>query len=170
MIDSAATTRALEPLRAALISRAHTEADRIRMAAEEDGRQVLAAAREEADALLASARVQGRADAVALLEVETARARRAARGVVLAAQQAAYDRMCGQAREAVRALLDEPGCRSRLEAVIRDQLGSQAVVRDLPDGGVLAESPDGRSIDASVAALVERAVAGLHPERLWTAG
>jgi vacuolar-type H+-ATPase subunit E/Vma4 len=169
--DSAVmTAEALEPLRAGLISRANAEADRIRAAAIEDGQRVLTAAREEAHALLETARAQGRADAAALVAVETARARRAGREEVLAAQQAAYDQLCEQARAAVRALLDEPGRQERLLAVIRGQLGGQAEIHLLPAGGVRAQTPDGRSIDASVAALVDRAVAGLHPEQLWTAG
>ncbi len=41
---------------------------------------------------------------------------------------------------------------------------------DTDDGGLLARAPDGRTIDASVGVLVDRALAELDLEQLWTAG
>lgn len=161
---------ALEPLRAALIARARAEAGRVRAAAAEDGRQVLAGARDEAAALVADARAQGEADAAALLAVERSHARRVARGAVLAAQRAVYDELRERARIAVRALLADPDRRARLATVVRGRLGDHAVVRDRPDGGLVAESPDGRGVDASVEALVDSALADLDLEQLWAAG
>lgn len=158
---------ALEPLRAALLARARAEGERVLEAAGEDGRQVLAAARDEAAALLADARTQGEADAAALLAVERAQARRAARGVVLGAQRAVYDELRRRARTAVQALLADPDRRARLADVACGRLGDHAIVRDLPDGGVAAETPDGRTIDASVDALVDGALADLDLEQLW---
>jgi vacuolar-type H+-ATPase subunit E/Vma4 len=160
---------ALEPLRAALIARAHAEADRVCAAAEADGQRVLAAARKNAAQLLSDARAQGEADAAALLAVEAASARRAARGVLLAAQRAAYDELRQRARTSARALLDDRSRRARLTAVVRDRLGEHAVVREHPDGGLLAETPDGRRVDASIDTLVDIALAQLDLEPLWAA-
>jgi vacuolar-type H+-ATPase subunit E/Vma4 len=160
---------ALQPLRAALIARANDEAAEARAAAEDRGRQAAAAAHSQAAVVLAAARAHGEADAAALLAAERARVRRTARGVVLAAQRAVYDELRRQAGEAVRQLLDDPAQRERLVAAVGRQLGAQAAFREQPDGGVIAETPDGRSIGASVGALVERAVADLDLEPLWAA-
>lgn len=161
---------ALEPLRAALIARARAEADRVCADAETAGRQLLAEGRDEAEALLAKARAQGETDAAAMFASEMDRARRSARGVVLAAQRAAYTELRQRALTAVRGLLADPARRARLAAVLRSQLGDQAVVREHPDGGIVAETPDGRSLDASIEKLVDSAVADLDLEQLWAAG
>lgn len=161
---------ALQPLRAALIARARAEADLVRTEAETEGRQLLAAARDEAEALLAKARAQGAMDAAAMFTSEMDRARRSARGVVLAAQNAAYHELRQRALTAVRALVADPAGRGRLETVLRNQLGDQAVLQEHADGGIVAETPDGRSVDASVEKLVDRALADLDLEQLWTAG
>jgi vacuolar-type H+-ATPase subunit E/Vma4 len=161
---------ALEPLRAALIARARAEADRVCADAETAGRQLLAEARDEAEALLAKARAQGETDAAAMFASEMDRARRSARGVVLAAQRAAYNELRQRALTAVRGLLADPARRARLETVLRSQLGDQAVIHDHPDGGIVAETPDGRSLDASIEKLVDSAVADLDLEQLWAAG
>ena len=158
---------ALEPLRAALLARARAEANLVREAAEHDASQVLAAARAEAEALLADARGRGAADAAALDAVEEARRRRAARGVVLGAQRAAYDELRRRSCAAVATLLADPARRAYLADGLRGRLGDRAIVRDQPDGGVVAQTPDGRSIDASVVALVDGALAELDLEQLW---
>jgi vacuolar-type H+-ATPase subunit E/Vma4 len=160
---------ALEPLRTALIARAYDDAGRARASAEADGRQTVAAAREQAAALLAGARAQGEADAAALQAVERSRSRRDARSVVLQTQRAAYDQLREQARQAVRHLLDDPVWRQRLITAVRRQLGEQAELCPQPDGGIIARTPDGRSIDTSVDALVDHALADLDLEQLWTA-
>lgn len=160
---------ALEPLRAALMSRARAVADQARADAETDGRQRLAAARDEAEALLAKARAQGEMDAEAMFESEMDRARRSARGVVLAAQRAAYNELRQRALTAVRGLVADPARRARLATLLRGQLGDQAVIREHPDGGIVAETPDGRSVDASIEKLVDIAVADLDLEQLWAA-
>jgi len=169
MTDLVAGGAPLEPLRAALIARAKDEADETRTAAEKDGRLAVEAAREEAATMLADARARGEADAAGLLAVEHARARRVARSVVLEAQRAAYAELLTQTRQAARLLLADPLRREQLVAALRRQLGEYASIRDHPDGGIIAETPDGRSIDASVATLIDRAVADLDLEQLWAA-
>ncbi len=158
MNDVEVREHALEPLRIALLARARTDADNQRAAAEDEGRRVVEAARREADAALAEARSRGEADAAGMLTVERAQARRTARAVVLAAQHAAYDELCRQARAAVADLLADPDRHRGLAVIVRERLGDGAVVRDDPAGGVVAESPDGRRIDASVGALVTAAM------------
>jgi vacuolar-type H+-ATPase subunit E/Vma4 len=161
---------ALEPLRAALMSRARAEADQVRADAEADGRQLLTAAREEAEALLAKARTQGEMDAGAIFASEMDRARRSARGVVLAEQRASYNELRPRALRAVRGLVADPARRARLTTLLRGQLGEQAAIREHPDGGIVAVTPDGRSVDASIEKLVDIAVADLDLEGLWAAG
>ncbi len=169
MNDVGVRERALDPVRIALLARARTDAGNQRAAAEDEGRRVVEAARREADAALAEARSRGEADAAGMLAVERAQARRSARAVVLAAQHAAYDELCRRARAAVADLLADPDRHRRLAANVRERLGDGAVVRDDPAGGVVAESPDGRRIDASVDALVAAAVNALDLEQLWAA-
>lgn len=160
---------ALDPLREALNYRAHAEAEHIRTAAEQDGQRVVTEARSRAETLLEGARETGRADAAALLAEERAGARRAARAIILEAKRDSYEEVRRRARLAVAQLLAEPRRRSRLAAALQARLGGDAVVRDHPDGGLVAEAPGGRRIDASVAALVDRAVADLDLEQLWAA-
>lgn len=167
MTDVEVRENALEPLRAALLARARADADNQRAAAEDAGRRVVEAAQREADAALDEARSRGEADAAGLLAVERAQARRTARAVVLAAQRAAYDELCRQARAAVADLLADPDRHRRLAVTVRERLGDGAIVRDDPAGGVVAESPDGRRIDASVDALVGTAMGELDLEQLW---
>ncbi|HTY73597.1 MAG TPA: hypothetical protein VMI11_14450 [Actinomycetes bacterium] len=158
---------ALDPLRRSLIAAAQAAAAAVRAAAEEDASTEIAGARVEAEALLAEARARGEADAAALLTLERARARHAARAVVLRAQRELYDELVDRAREAAGRLLAEPAARTRLEAIVRDRLGEPAVLRPGADGGVLAEGADDRFLDASVRALVDTALAGVDVEPLW---
>ena len=71
-------------------------------------------------------------------------------------------------RAAVRELLSDPERYQRLAATVRSELGQDATVRDHADGGLVAEAPDGRRIDASVDVLVERALKNLELEQLWS--
>lgn len=158
---------ALQPVRDALLAEARADAEATLHAARQDGHRVLMAAQREADAVLADARAQGSQDATSLLATERARSRRAARAIVLAAQQAAYDELREHAAVAVRQLLSDPANRARLEALASRRLGDRVTVRSAPDGGLLAVASDGRSVDASIHALVDGALAGLDLEQLW---
>ena len=55
-----------------------------------------------------------------------------------------------------------------LRVIARAELGAAAVVREHPDGGVVAQAP-GRRVDLRLATLAERAVDTLGPEvePLW---
>lgn len=161
---------ALAPLRQALLAHAHAEAERLRRRAREDGAQAVVAAEQEVAAMVAQARAQGDEDGAELRRADQARARSAARAELLAARSATYDELRRRARTEVRELLEQPGERELLARALRDRLGGGAVVSDTDDGGLVARAPDGRTIDASVGVLVDRALAGLDLEQLWTAG
>ena len=164
---------ALEPLTAALLARAHADADRIRAAAEA-GRtsRCSTAAREQAAALLGATPGPGaRPTRPALLAVERARARRRARAVVLAAQRSAYDelRRSGPRRHAATCS-PIPARQARLSAQHPRPAGRRRDVRDharrrggrRDPGRAAASTPRSTS-------LVDRALAELDLEQLWTA-
>ncbi|GAA2154591.1 hypothetical protein GCM10009844_40640 [Nocardioides koreensis] len=159
---------ALGPLRAGLLARASAEADRVRAEAEAEARRRVDAARREAGQLVADARARGAAEAGWILAAEEASARRAARALVLSAQREAWDHLREESRAAVRALLRDPAVRDRLAARLTERLPG-ATIHDLADGGLSAQTADGRSVDASVEALVERVLPGIEGERLWSA-
>jgi vacuolar-type H+-ATPase subunit E/Vma4 len=161
---------ALEPVGQALLASAREQAERIGADAADEGRRILQAARAQAAGLLAAAREQGEAEAAALAALERSRSRGAARTVVLAAQRAAFEELRERARAEVRALLADPEQHQRLVAVVTGRLGGQATVHDRLGGGVVAETADGRLVDAGVDALVDRAMAGLDLGDLWAPG
>jgi hypothetical protein len=72
------------------------------------------------------------------------------------------------ARRTVSEVLDRPGRRSRLEALLRSRLGGSVTIRSTADGGLEAVSDDGQTISASVAALADSAVDQLALGELWT--
>jgi vacuolar-type H+-ATPase subunit E/Vma4 len=162
----------LAPLRDALLteSRAAAEAT-LRDARARAGEQV-GEAQAEAEALAARAREAAEAVARASAARRAAAARQEARSLVLAARRRAYEEL----REAVLArvahLRDEEGYAAlleRLEADVRERLGPGTEIElDDQRGGIGAHNGS-RTIDASLAALAESALAGLGPEieTLW---
>ena len=160
-------SQALEPLRGALLARARAEADGLRAAAQADGERTVARGRGEAEALLADARMRGEAEGAELLAAEPTAARRSARAALLGAQRAAYEDLRSKAAQGVRSLPREPENRRLLAAALRHALGDVASVSDTEDGGLFAQAPDGRSIDASIGTLVDGALADLDLEGLW---
>jgi len=162
------TRTALQPLRAALMAAAAEHAQLIVSDSEEEGRELLASARRERDAVVGQARRRGEREAALRLESQRARAHRQARELVLEAQRAAYDDLRRAAGAAVRDLLSDPSEKQRWSAAVRARLGATAVVRDAPGGGLVGETEDGRLVDASVATVVDEAMADLDLECLWT--
>jgi vacuolar-type H+-ATPase subunit E/Vma4 len=147
----------LAPLTAALRDRARAAADEVLARADEDARESLDRAHQEAAAMLAQARAKGAADGAAVLAAERAGAARQARAILLAAQQAAHDDLRTAAREAVRALREDPDYPVMLEALrarAQVDLGPGAVVTTLDGGGIVAESGP-RRIEYSLAALAD---------------
>jgi len=162
---------ALDPVRTALLTRATADGDAMVATADSDATAAVTAARAEAAAVVADARAEGERDAAVVRSAEQARARRQARGIVLAEQRAAYDELRRRSRVAARRLRTEPGYAAllgRLTALARGELGPEAVVREHPDGGVVAEAP-GRRLDLRLTTLADRAVDTLGPqlEALW---
>jgi vacuolar-type H+-ATPase subunit E/Vma4 len=163
----------LAPLRDALLAAARGRAAGVQAEAAAQVESQLAAAREEADAHV----VRARAEAQRQAELETQRrlssGRRDAQGRVLRAREAAYESLRKEAIGAALGLRAEPGYEAlldRLEADARGRLGPGATIqRDPADaGGVIARDGQ-RRIDATLPALVERALDELGPEveTLW---
>jgi len=165
--DAVGAADPLDQLRQVLLRRAQAAADALRADAERAARTLTDAAQQEAAAALERARADGAADAEQRQAEDQARTHREARGIVLAAQRAAFEELRAAARAAVGQLLADPGRRRRLVALVRTELGSQAQVRPHPSGGVVGEAPDGRRVDASVDALVEQSLGRLDLGPLW---
>ena len=163
------TTReaALEPLRLALLRRASDDAVSMRASAEDDGRKTLAAAQQRSEQMLADARAQGEAQAASLAAEERSRMRRKARRIVLAAQRQAYEELRRLVGISILRLLADSGWQDRLSVVLCRRLGAEAAIHEQAGGGVVAQSADGRRIEASVDTLVDLAVSHLDLEELW---
>ena len=156
---------ALEPVRAAMLRRAAAEADAIRATAGQQAAALLAAARRDAETALRRARADGMALAAPLAADEQARGRRAARAALLAAERGIRDEAERRIRAAILGLPDEPGyaeLRDRLAVLAQAAAGPGAVVRDHPEGGVIAHAP-GVLVDCSLPRLAERVIAALGP-------
>jgi vacuolar-type H+-ATPase subunit E/Vma4 len=162
----------LDPLRAALLAHARRDAEQALATARAEAEQALATARAEAQARRATARDEGERDAEAVRVQQQARARRAARAVLLAAQHEALDVVRAQARAAVREWWDDPqlrpAVRERLAVRARAALGPDAVVRDHPAGGVVAQAADRRATYV-LGDLADASLDGLGPDlvRVW---
>ena len=168
------TVQGSDPLvavRASLLARAASDGRRVLDSADADVAARVAEARSCAADEVAAAVAAAERDAAVLADETRARARRQARSIVLAAQGCAFDLLRAQARRAVRTLRDDPGYPdlvARLGAAARDRLGTDATVRQHPDGGVLAEAGD-RRLALTLDAAADRAVDGLGAavEELW---
>ncbi len=154
------------------MARARADAERALAEADADVAATLAAARSEADAIRDAARAEGESDAAAVLSAKRARARRQARAVVLAAQREAYDELRSQVVQALSAIRDDPGYRpwrDRLAEHARTVLGSDAVVSEAPEGGVLGEA-NGRRASYTLVGLADQVIdtMGAEVEGLWS--
>lgn len=159
----------LAPLAAALRDRARAAAAELLAQADADAQTMLATAQQEAEALLTKARAKGAEDGTAVLAAQRAGAQRRAHGVLLAAQLAAQDNLRVAAREAVRALRDDPDYPRMLEALrtrARDDLGSDAAITEVQGGGIVAGSGHRRveySLQGLADDLVDQAIAHAEP-------
>lgn len=158
----------LAPLEEALLARARAEADAILAAAWEEAARVRSEAQEEAAEIADDARARGEEDARAVLAFERSHARRVARDVVLQAQRDAHESLRRAAVDAVRARLADPRAAAALAELVRSRLGPGGTVAAHPRGGVVGTAPDGRTVDASVPALVATVLADLDLEQLWS--
>jgi hypothetical protein len=165
-----AQQQALDPLREALVQAARDEAERLRRSAAQEGRAAVAHAREQAAQVLAAAAADGEAEGRELAALATAGAEQRARTALLEARHAAYAQLVDASERAVAASLRQPARRTALRRALQTRLGGEVTVLDTADGGLRAVALDGRAVDASVAALVARALEDLDLEGLWSGG
>ena len=161
----------LGPLREALLASAREEAARIEAEASAEAEARLAAARRQAAALVEDARADGAAVGAAAAAHDGALARRRARALRLAAERDVWEELRLQAHAAARALPDRPEYEPLLEQLVaaaQRQLGGSPRLEQAPGGGVRA-SRNGRSVDYSLDALVERELRrlGEQVDELW---
>jgi len=154
------------------LARAQADAERVLAEADADAAATLAAARSEADAILDAARAAGESDAATVLSAKRAQVRRQARALVLAARREAYDELRSRVVQALPAIRDDPGYRpwrDRMAEHARTVLGSDAVVSEAPEGGVLAET-NGRRASFTLVGLADQVIdtMGAEVERLWS--
>jgi vacuolar-type H+-ATPase subunit E/Vma4 len=157
----------LDPYREVLLQEARDRANALRAEATREANDRSVEARQRAEVMISEARADGEAAAEREIEREHVRARRRARRIVLEARREVLDRLREAALDAVMAARSEPGYQvllERLGARARDQLGADArLTVDPPDtGGVVAEA-DGRRVDYTIPALVDRELADAGP-------
>jgi vacuolar-type H+-ATPase subunit E/Vma4 len=173
MDDAAGLSAQLDPLAAALMAMARSDAQS-RLT---EARAKVASIREDADAaakrVLAKAAAEGEAAAQREGAHRLVEAKRRARGRVLQAERAAYDRLFDVALKAVLEVREQPECQvleDRLARLAAGALGRGATVERDPQGqgGVLARS-DGRCVDLTLPVLVRRCISRMGKEvsRLW---
>lgn len=164
----------VERLRRSVLASVASEAEveRARARAEHDAR--IEEARERAAVILEDARRKHEAEVEAVIAERSARVQREARGLVLAAQAEAYALFAQDALEAVLALRgtqDYERLCSRLASDARALLGERVQLEiDPPAVGGVIGSVEGRLVDYSLPALVDRAIAdlGTAVARVWT--
>lgn len=164
---------ALAPLQAALLSAAEADARATLERAHDDAEKTVADARRQADDLRARARAEGERDAEIIRRDQSARARRRARGVVLAAQSAALAELRAAVYEQLRQAWDDPvghdAIRSRLVDAAQASLGAACEVAELPDGGIVATLGRAR-VSYRLTDLADDVIEGLGDtlDRLWS--
>lgn len=163
---------ALEPIRTAIIARAHEQARDILDSAHAvvDAERVLA----EADAATITDRAvaAGRARTAALRAAQRHAAARHRRARILRAQRAAYDRWRAAAMNAVARIAAEPGypeVLAGLRGFATRTLGPDAVIVEDPGGGLIAHG-SGRLLDLRLGTIAVRAMEQVVPRigGLWT--
>jgi vacuolar-type H+-ATPase subunit E/Vma4 len=169
---TAEALQALTPVRDRLLADARRDAEQRMAQARRDTAGRLDRARQEAEQTVAEAHRSGQELAAESVARDVARARREARGIVLAAQEALRARATDAVHAAVGRLRLEPGYPALLTALAasaREALGESAVVREAPGGGVVAVAGS-RRVDLSLPALADRTLHRLDREvaQLWS--
>ena len=151
----------LTPVHAALLRRAHADAETTLAEADRDAADMDAAATAQVTQLLDEAKARAADDVMVLEAAERSRVLREARSIELRARRATYDALVAAAAAAVRdQLADDPAVVSALSERARTVLGADAILSRLPDGGLAAEA-DGRRLVLPLQALVEHGVGQL---------
>jgi vacuolar-type H+-ATPase subunit E/Vma4 len=160
--------------REALLEDARARAARRLAAADAETDQRIAAARREAATIIAQARARGETEGRIAGARDAAVQRSFAHLKVLAAQRDVYDEFRRRARDATLALRDDPAYPAlldRLTASARRDLGDGAEIeRDPPEVGGVRARDGTRSVDYTLPALADRAIAELGPRlrAVWT--
>jgi vacuolar-type H+-ATPase subunit E/Vma4 len=163
----------LEPLREALRAETDSELRQRLEAVEDECAQLVADAEAEAHALVRRGRLEGEEAAAREGARRRAAATRKAREIRLRARRRQVDELERLAREAVPAVRSDvryPALLERLAAVVREQLGPDAAIEVDPAGvGGMIGRRGRATVDYTLPALAERAIAGLDEEleRLW---
>jgi vacuolar-type H+-ATPase subunit E/Vma4 len=163
----------LEPLREALRAQAEADAGRRRTAVDEECGRRVADAEAQARSLVEQGRLEGEQAATREALRRRAAASRRARELRLDAQRSLLEELRLRARDAAlerRAGPLYPKLLDRLSRAVRVQLGPDAALEiDPPTVGGVVGRADGRSVDYSLPALVERAIEDLDGrlDGLW---
>jgi len=162
----------VRPLRDALLAQARAEAERTLEAADRAAAARLDRAAAEGEELVRAAAAEGAETAAAAGAHAVVEARRTARRLVLETRHDLWEELHDTAAAQAGALVGTPAYArlvERLRAAAVEQLGPEARVEDAPAGGFVA-ARNGRRVDYSLPALVERALAELAPraEELWS--
>ena len=163
----------LEPLRLALRAQAEADAGRRRTSVDEECGRRLADAEAQARSLVEQGRLEGEQAAARERLRRRAVASRRARESRLEAQRSLLEELGLRARGAAlerRADPEYPKLLDRLSRAARVQLGPDAALElDPPGVGGVVGRADGRSVDYSLPALVDRAIEDLDGrlEGLW---
>ncbi|KPN18852.1 MULTISPECIES: flagellar assembly protein FliH [Arthrobacter] len=151
---------ALEPIREAIRADAAAQSGRILDTAERQAAEIRQRGRSEAEQIRSRAEADGREAARAEAQLRSARARRAAGGTVLAAEEELRGELRREVLAQAAALRSGPRYPALLDA-LRDQarelLGPDAHVVEAPAGGVTA-TLGSRSVDLSLPALADAAL------------
>lgn len=164
---------ALAPLREELLAAARRDAAVTASTAAERASGMLAEARAEADRRQAQARAEGEHDAELIRLDQIARARRRARGIVLAAQNDALTSLRRRVGEHIRRAWADPARHEvlldRLSELARAELGDACEIREHPGGGLVAEEGTTRA-RYLLTDLADDAIDDLadQVQRLWT--
>jgi vacuolar-type H+-ATPase subunit E/Vma4 len=163
---------ALAPVRAALLRAARQEAADIRRDADEHASALMEMARREAERIRLAALEEGTATARTEAALRSARVRRQAHEVVLRRRSILRRDLQRQVRARAVELRNDPrypALLARLTEQSHALLGWEATVAESPQGGVIAEAGS-RRLDLSLPALATRTLESMTQEvrALWT--
>ena len=163
---------ALGPVREALHAAAQAEADEIEARAADEVDQILTGARTTVAEIIASAAAHGASVARTSAALRSARVRREANELVLAAQESQRRWLADEVVRAASELRSDPRYGAWIEQLTRrcrEVLGTQATVTPSPTGGVIGELGS-RRLDLSIPVLAAAVVDahGAEVRQLWT--
>ena len=164
--EAAVSDADLAPVRQALLRLTRTAAAARLAEARRHAEALVGDAEAEAGQARRSARASAEAEAAVLVSEARRRVQRGTRTRGLEARRRAYEELVARARNAVgEAVAADERVPEALEVLAREQLGPEAVVTRLPDGGGVVAVAGDRRVDFSIDALVEQEAAAVQAER-----